>query len=63
MKEVGYEQAFMFAYSVGLTLVHFSAQLERCMTQENTLRYPIMRPSYGPHNPYAHPLSHTKRSS
>jgi len=50
----------------GLKLVHFSAQLEPCLTQENTLytlKHPLIPPFYGLHNPYAHPLSHTKRSS
>jgi hypothetical protein len=30
----------MYAASQGLTLVHFSAQLEPCLTQENTLHTP-----------------------
>jgi hypothetical protein len=50
----------------GLTLVHFSAQLEPCVTQENTLhtlKHPPAPPYHGLHNPYAHPLSHKKRSS
>ena len=53
----------------GLTLVHFSAQLEPCLTQENTPhtlntpKHPLVPPEYGLHHPYAHPLSHTKRSS
>jgi hypothetical protein len=48
----------------GLTLVHFSAQLELCLTQEHTLHtleHPLMTPYYGLHNPYVHLLSHTKR--
>ena len=49
----------------GLTLVHFSAQLEPCLTQADTLQTlnPLTPPLHGLHNPHAHPLSHTKRSS
>ena len=49
----------------GLTLVHFSAQLEPYLSQENTLHTlsTLTPPKHGLHNPYAHPLSHTKRSS
>ena len=53
----------------GLTLVHVSAQLEPCLTQENTPhtlnppKHPLVPPESGLHHPYAHPLSHTKRSS
>jgi len=46
----------------GLTLVRFSAQLEPCLTHENTL-HTLNTPFHGLHDPYAHPLSHTKRSS
>jgi len=46
----------------GLTLVHFLAQLEPCLTQENTLHghpnNPLTPPEHGLHNPYAHPLSY-----
>jgi hypothetical protein len=50
----------------GLTLVHFSAQLEPCLTQQNTLHIPNT-PSHplntGYITPYVHPLSYTERSS
>jgi len=50
----------------GLTLVHFSAQLESCLSQEYTLH--TLHTPYHPLNtgcttPYVHPLSLTKRSS
>jgi hypothetical protein len=50
----------------GLTLVHFSPQLEPCLTQENTLHtlnIPLQPLNTGYTTPYVHPLSHTKRSS
>jgi len=50
----------------GLTLAHFSAQLEPCLSQENTLytlKHPLTPTEHGLHNPYAHPLSHANGSS
>jgi hypothetical protein len=57
--------SLMAACDQRLTLVHFTAQLEPCLSQENTLhtQHPLPPPEHGLHNPYAHPLSHTKRSS
>jgi hypothetical protein len=49
----------------GLTLVHFSAQLEPCLTHKNilhTLNTPYTPPYHGLRNRYAHPLSYKKRS-
>jgi len=48
----------------GLTLVHFSAQLEPCLTHKatlHTLNTPYMPLNTGYTIPYVHPLSHTKR--
>ena len=53
-------------YRQGLTLVHFSAQLEPCLTQKSALHTPHTseHPLHtGYTTPYVHPLSHTKRSS
>jgi len=44
----------------GLTLVHFPAELEPCLAQENTLH---TLNTLHLHNPYAQPLCLTKRSS
>ena len=53
------------AWGQGLILVHFSAQLEPCLTHEDTLDtlYTPLSPENRLHNPCAHPLSHEKRSS
>jgi len=45
--------------SQGLTLIHFSAQLEPCLTHTKYPthpKYPLTPPSDGLHNPYAQPL-------
>jgi len=53
----------------GLTLFHFSAQLEPCLTQKKTLHTlnipcdPPIPPYHGLYNLYVHPLPHAKRSS
>ena len=55
-----------YAEGQGRTLVHFSAQLEPCLSQEfplhtpNTSQHPLMK---GYTTPTRNPLSHTKRSS
>jgi hypothetical protein len=57
---------YMAGVRQGLTLVHFSAQLEPCLTHTKHpthLKHPLTPPEHGLHNPYVHPLSHTKRSS
>jgi len=50
----------------GLTLVHFSAQLEPCLTHENRPTHPkhplIHSLNTGYTTPYVHPLSRTTRS-
>jgi len=49
----------------GLTLVHVTAQLELCVTQDNTLHtlyHPLTPAEHGLHNHYAHPLYYTNRS-
>ena len=46
----------------GLTLVHFSAQLEPCLTHKNSL-HTINTPEHPLNAGYAHPLSQTQRSS
>jgi len=51
---------------LGLTLVHFSAQHEPFLSQKHTLhtlKHPLPPLQPGLHNPYAHPLCQTKRSS
>jgi len=48
------------AKRAGHTLVHFSAQLEACLTHEHTLHTLNIPSEYGLYNPYAHPLSPTK---
>ena len=53
----------------GLTHVHFSAQLEPCLTHTkhpthpNALNTPEHPLNKGYTTPYVHPLSHEKRSS
>ena len=49
------DQLAMRTWWQGLALVHFSAQLEPCLTHKNNL--------HTSNTPYAHPLSHKKRSS
>ena len=50
----------------GLTLVHSSAQLERCLTHKNTIHtlnttYHLLDTGYT--SPYVRPLSHRRRLS
>jgi phage terminase large subunit-like protein len=40
----------------GLTLVHFSAELERCLTHEKPLKNPLTPPEHWLHDPYAPPI-------
>jgi len=68
MRDGGWLSRMLFnnTSTQGLTLVHFSAQVELFPTQKHTLNIPrtlLPPPKHPRNNPGLHPLSHSRRLS